>query len=148
MALYELDCHDCGEPCQVKRKDGKYCRSCSLLRVLTHAAKLSRQKPKCRACGDEFRPLNKTDYSLCGTCTPLRDTATPQPCVLCKETRPIPYDGVAVCLPCLKSPDGRQRTFGALQKGRDARTAKNVGRPRREITRVDRPNRDTAPART
>lgn len=136
MALYELDCHDCGEPCEVRRKDGKYCRSCSLLRVLTFATKLKRQKPKCRACDTEFRPLNRTDYSLCGTCTPLRPDAPEATCVLCKQTRAIPYDGVAVCLPCLKSPDGRQRTFTALRKGQAARKAKNADRPRREITRV------------
>lgn len=143
MALYELDCADCGTPCHVARKDGKYCRSCSLLRVLQFAAKLPKQAPKCRGCGEKFRPLNRRDYSLCGSCTP-HPAGPSETCAFCHQDAVQPYPGVAVCLPCLKSPPGRILAFTALSRGRAARKKANANTPRREMRRLDTPNSDTA----
>lgn len=138
MATYDIDCADCGAAAQVHRSDGKLCRSCSLLHILVYATRLKRQKAKCRLCKTPFAPLHKTDYSLCGTCDPKADFRREFiTCVICRKDAKPPYPGVAVCLPCLKTPDKRSLIVNALKRGRDARIDANKDRPRRPVTRVE-----------
>jgi hypothetical protein len=137
MALYELDCADCGATANAGRKDARYCPSCRLLRVLAHSDRLKKTRAKCRTCETAFRPLAKGDYSHCGICAPQRHDLPVRPCSLCKVPTRLPYPGVAVCLPCLKDPTTRPRVTEALRRGQAQRRDANAGRPRREIRRID-----------
>lgn len=159
MPLYTLDCFDCSEPCEVFRKNGKYCRACALLRKLMYAVQTVPQAHRnCRVCATKFAPLHARDY-LCGLCDPPQGDAGT--CSVCHADRPLPHRGVAVCLACIKGfpkpkprqdpdeapkhhkPGGRPAVIAALQKGQAARRAANANRPPRPIALV---NRDTATA--
>lgn len=164
MPVYELDCADCGAPCEVYRRNGKYCRSCALLRKLTAAANATPRHRVCRVCHTKFAPLHVKDH-LCAGCAPL--PGEPGHCTLCRQDAVLPYRGVTVCLRCIKGapaevkrrPDesaeayaeraaaramstGRPAVIKALRAGQARRKETYAGRERRALTLIS--NDDTA----
>lgn len=126
MARYEIDCVDCGGPHTVKRKDGKYCPSCALIRTLTFLRSKYKRARKCRVCAAKFRPCKQLDLALCGACETRqrRDTTPDTHCRFCAgevhEDAPLP----TVCRSCMKNPRQQDKIMGLLLKGQERRKAK------------------------
>lgn len=117
-----IECVDCGDPYDAKRKDATRCPPCRLLSMLTYAAKRFKGVWTCKACGGKFRPAGKAGR-LCGTCDVAAKTAELVDCRVCKTHAPA-YERVPVCLPCVKDPKAQVEVVKALKRGQASRRAK------------------------
>ncbi len=126
MAHYEVVCADCGDLYEARRRTATVCAACRVIRNMTYAAKKFRRVRRCRACGQQFRPLHARDYDHCGTCAQGYAKTDAAVCGMCGQTRAC-LPGTTVCVECAKDPEKqpdvlrRLRISQAKRKTVDAR---------------------------